>query len=300
MFDKLKEMPPPGVLDYLTRIDNLLAQNIEVMQRLALTMDGMPRKMSSQELRQKVESGELTPYDEKELDMTSARTDEQVNLSGDQLTVATDGSLDGVLVKFNREDAPQVPIKYFNPWTLFNFYKLYITHGAQPGKTLYLAVGREAASQTTPQEVTTTLAQKFYSVRSDKDDHFTGAIAQNAKEDENLTGLVSNRVRITGIALQADENLDFRVIFWRTDGFDNTDLDADKFCGEVEIDLPANGFQVGGANQYYLDVRGAMLDYEDEDETNELHVSLQCLSAAGKSSGGSGEVTLEIYYEPRS
>lgn len=51
----------------------------------------------------------------------------------------------------------------------------------------------------------------------------------------------------------------------QTDGFDNTDLDLDRFCGEVEIDLPTNVYQIGRANQYYLDMRGLEIDYEDEE-----------------------------------
>ncbi len=43
-----------------------------------------------------------------------------------------------------------------------------------------------------------------YTIRSDKDTHFTGAIAQNAKEDENLTGLAR---LIRGYSVSALENI---------------------------------------------------------------------------------------------
>lgn len=136
-------------------------------------------------------------------------------------------------------------------------------------------------------------------LRSDKDVQFTGAIAQNAKEDENMTGLLSDKIRITGVSIQAKENLTFRLIFWGTDGFDDTNLDTDKFQDEIKLDIPTYGFRIGGANQYYMDMRGVEVDYEDLDKTKELHISLQCLSAAGKTAGANGEVVVEIYYETR-
>ncbi len=139
----------------------------------------------------------------------------------------------------------------------------------------------------------------FSTLRSDKDTHFTGAIAQNAKEDENLAGLVSNKIRITGVSIQAKENLNFRLIFWGTDGFDDTNLDNDKFQAETKLDIPTYGYRIGGANQYYLDMRGVEIDYEDLDRTQELHISLMCLSAAGKTAGANGEVVVEVFYEER-
>lgn len=136
-------------------------------------------------------------------------------------------------------------------------------------------------------------------LRSDKDTHFTGAIVQNAKEDENLTGLVSNKIRVTGVSIQADQNLKFKVLFWTKDTFDDIDLDEDTYCGEVELDLNLEGFRISGAGQYYLDMRGLDIDYEDHDASHELHISLLNLSVTSKDAGGVGEVVVEVYYELR-
>tara|TARA_Y100000034_G_scaffold9879_1_gene10465 strand:+ start:1472 stop:1903 length:432 start_codon:yes stop_codon:yes gene_type:complete len=138
---------------------------------------------------------------------------------------------------------------------------------------------------------------QFLNLRSAKGSHFTGAIAQNAQEAEDLTGLAWNKIVIRGVMIQADQQLRFRVIFWAKDSLDDTDLDADAYIGEVEVDLVAYGYQIAGANQYYLDIRGLALDYQDEDSTNELHISLQNLSAAAKNAGATGEVVVEISYE---
>lgn len=295
------EIPPQKLFDHLTRIDELMIVNTEAMRTLAKAM-GKPGALalpSMVEMRKRIESGQWVPYNIKTFKLDTARDNEKVPIQGDFVHAWTDGSLEGVGVRLGKEDNDLVYFKRRNPVSGFPFWNLYLTHGTQAGKTLDLMIGREASAQALTAEVTISSEQYFYTLRTDKDLQFTGAIAQNAKADENLTGLLGNKVRITGVSLQAKENLSFRVIFWKTDGFDDTDLDLDRFCGEVTLDIPANGYQIGAANQYYLDMRGLDLDYEDEDGTNELHISLMCLTAAGKTAGVPGEVVLEVYYEVR-
>lgn len=134
---------------------------------------------------------------------------------------------------------------------------------------------------------------------TDKDTHFTEAIAQNAKEDENLAGLAANKVVITDVMIEADENLQFYLLFWSTDGIDDTDLDDDSFLGFVDLDIPNNGFRIAGAGQYYLNVTDVNLHYEDEDASTELHVSLLCRTAAGKTAAAAGDVKVKIGYKVR-
>ena len=76
-----------------------------------------------------------------------------------------------------------------------------------------------------------------FTVRTDKDTHFTGAIAQNAKEDENialpgaLAGVNGNaRNMVRSIVLQSDENLAWELAFWSKDSFEDTsDMDLAAF-----------------------------------------------------------------------
>ncbi|GAI96868.1 unnamed protein product, partial [marine sediment metagenome] len=99
---------------------------------------------------------------------------------------------------------------------------------------------------------------------------------------EDLTGLLSSKIRIVGLAIQSIQQLHYRAIFWRRDTFENADLDVDAFISEQELDLTAIGYQIGGADQWYGALTSLNIDYEDEDESSELHVSLQNLSAAAK------------------
>ena len=302
MQDRGKGYPEQGLLDFLTRRDELLISINETLKTLDRSIKitvPAAKLLDKVEMRKRTESGEWVPYSIKTFKLDTARTDEPVEIEGDFIHAWTDGVYDGIGVRLGREQNDLCYFKRRNPISGFNFWKFYLTNTAQAGKTLDLMIGMEASMQAQPAEVTVSTSQYFQTLRSDKDMHFTGAIVQNAKENANLPGLLSNKIRIAGISLQAKENLSFRVIFWKTVGFENADLDLDRFCGEVVIDLPTNGYQIAGANQYYLDMRGLDLDYEDEDASNELHVSLMCLTAAGKTAGVAGEVVLEVYYEPR-
>lgn len=147
--NNLPPIPEQGVLDYLTRVDELILQNTRAIRDLEkvtnIILPGASRR-SLADMKRRLESGEEVPYQVKEFDMTSARDNEAFVVEGDHLTVQSSGSLDGVTVRFNMQDADPVPVKYFNPWRQ-QFFVMYLTHTAQPGKTLYLAIGREASSE---------------------------------------------------------------------------------------------------------------------------------------------------------
>jgi len=148
---------------------------------------------------------------------------------------------------------------------------------------------------------TPNVATIFHRVVSDKDLHFTGAIAQNAYEDANITGLVVDRARITNIAIKSRENLKYYLLFWAKDTFGDADVDVDTYVGHVELPLPLAGLKITQAatDIYYMNASDADLEYEDLDGTKELHVSLMNLSAAAKTAGAAGAVSIEFDYIER-
>ena len=144
----MEKIPPQRLLDYLSRVDELLILNTKAIRDLDVAINlYLPRQgLSLADLKRLLESGELIPYRVIELDMTVARTDELIVVEGDRLNVQTDGTLDGVTIRFNMQSSDPVPVKYFNPWRQ-QFFQLFLTHTAQAGKTLYLAVGRLASAE---------------------------------------------------------------------------------------------------------------------------------------------------------
>jgi len=165
-FARKQGLPGQGLLDYMTRIDELLVANLKLLKNLELVSNiYIPpiKRLSLADMKRQLESGQYMPYEVLEFDMSSARTDEKVIVEGDHLTAQTDGTLDGVKIRFNMESASQVPIKYFNPWKQ-QFFRFYLTHTAQAGKTLYLAIGREAAAETTSFELTSEFKNKVSAV----------------------------------------------------------------------------------------------------------------------------------------
>lgn len=274
-----------------TRLRDLIAAVKVLPQR--------PQMADRVELRKRIESGEWVPYNIKTFALDTARTDEKVVIEGDFIHAWTDGTLNGIGVRIGRVQNDLCYFKRRNPVSGFSFWEFFLTHSAQAGKTLDLMIGREASAQAQTTEVTVSASQRFDTVRTDKDTHFTGAIAQNAKEDENLTGLLADKIRITGITIQSDQRLNYKLLLWYKDSFEDADLDLDMFCGEAELDLISYGIQVGGANQWYLDVRNLHIDYEDQDATKELHVSLFNNCPTAKNAGATGEVVVVITYEVR-
>jgi len=141
-------LPKPGLLDHFTRADELLAELLMINRGMAASLGIAPAQAVSpnmQALKEALTNGQTIPYDiiggDSGLAMDSARSDQQFEIEGTNLVAATDGDLDGVTIRFNSSIARPVPIKYFNPWSQ-PFFKIYLTHTAQSGKTLYLAIGR--------------------------------------------------------------------------------------------------------------------------------------------------------------
>jgi len=138
----------------------------------------------------------------------------------------------------------------------------------------------------------------IYSVASDKDNHFTDELAKNAVERENISGLRTNRVRISKVSIQADQRLLFEALLYGSDDFEEADLDEDKFIASIEFNLPTYGFQQT-TGQWKLDIPNLNIDYVDLDSTKKIHVVLRNLSPTTKNPKATGEVKLEFLCESR-
>lgn len=150
------------------------------------------------------------------------------------------------------------------------------------------------------------LVDSFEITSSDKDTHFTGAIAQNAFEEENIAfptdwGLLQyNRAEILNISLESKENLDWEVQFYATDGHaDTSDLDVDSYI--TSILFPAtDGKRNAGTGQWKYDANPAHVPfiYHDEDNSSEYHITLVNRSAAAKTAGAAGQAVVKIHANP--
>ncbi len=136
-------------------------------------------------------------------------------------------------------------------------------------------------------------------IRSDKDTDFTGAIAQDAQEQGNITGLSRNKGTIESISIQSDQNLEWDVFLFVSDTFENTDLDLDRFVEFANFPV-SSGKQIAGANQFYYSLTGLGIPYRDEDSSLELHIALVNRSATAKNAGATGEITITVGFRPDS
>lgn len=78
---------------------------------------------------------------------------------------------------------------------------------------------------------------KISNIRSDRAEHFTQELAQGESEQENIGGLLANRIIIQNITVNAKQNLKFRLSFFSRNTFTDSDLDDDTFIDSVIIDL---------------------------------------------------------------
>jgi len=141
------------------------------------------------------------------------------------------------------------------------------------------------------------LPPTFYEARSDKDTHFTGAIAKGAKEDESLTGLQSNNIIIKSIVIISKELIDWAPLFWDKNTFDDADLDVDSFmAGQAQLFLGSMAEPFD--SKYYYFYPELNMPYKDTDASKELHVSLmvEAASANAKAAGAGGEVIIRVFY----
>lgn len=87
-------MDNQGLLDYFTRIDELIAKQNKLLEKLDCGLDViLPAGggQSRQDMRKRIESGEYAPYNVKTFDLGSARNDEKVPVQGDFIHAWTDG-----------------------------------------------------------------------------------------------------------------------------------------------------------------------------------------------------------------
>ena len=152
---------------------------------------------------------------------------------------------------------------------------------------------------------------QVFTVRSDKDTHFTGEIVQHAGEKENLVmpGSLGGRSRIVGVRIISDENLAWEPNIFGSDAFEGgapgADLDTDSFLGRHAFAV-GDGLQIAATGPYYYFVSDLDIPYRDGDHPGpsgvsaspELHVWLVNRSAGAKTAGAAGEIMVEFLLVP--
>jgi len=125
-------------------------------------------------------------------------------------------------------------------------------------------------------------------IKSDKDSHFSGALATGAQEYEDLSfpdgysEAQIQKLRIHRAVIVADNTntttlVPFYINFWGSDAASlATDPDLDLFQGRMEF-AEGDLEQIGGGGLYrgIRDLGDSPMYYIDEDNSSELHVSLQ-------------------------
>ncbi len=140
--------------------------------------------------------------------------------------------------------------------------------------------------------------------RTDKASHFTTAIAQNAIDWEHIP--IPERIKrcaILSAAIIGKETIDFDLYFFSQDDENQAAVENDDYLAKVDLDIPSDGHQIGGAELYRLDVPlTSPIIYFDEDATDaippEFHLGLVPRTAGGKAVNPAGDLEIIIIYDP--
>ena len=136
-------------------------------------------------------------------------------------------------------------------------------------------------------------------IETNKDIHFTEEILTNNCENEILNLEISKYV-INGVSIQSKQPLNYRVLFYGSNDFNNININTEKYIGSVDLDLTQEPtFRINNENQYRLNSEDLKLQYKDFLYTNKLYISLMNLSNKSKQSGTNGEIKLIIKMTPR-
>lgn len=328
------KIKPEQLLDKLTRSDDLLAEMIPLLERInagEITVQ-MPQGALGEEMLQKMlEMQHQRMLDDYQILFFSYPADGTratlpvgttvldywagtINVPGAaiaQMTTNLDAQNkdflrsvainadEGIVIQLDEKDRAPVKADTWFIMTFQQFQKLRVTCTKQTRFFCFACTNPKHAIQMAGETTVSIGREERNQIRTDKDTNFSGAIAQNAIEEENIAGLVCNEITITGVSIIADENKSFRLWIFQTDDFQEADLDDDNFVEFLDFDLAADGVQIGGVGAYYYALSGLKIDYQDLDATGELHLALQNLSAVAKTAGAGGEVVFNVAYTPR-
>lgn len=143
-------------------------------------------------------------------------------------------------------------------------------------------------------------AGKQILVVTDPATQFRGAIAQNAMAVEAIDvrhlGLGGRAdVAVRAVMVLSMEDLDWEVWIFRQPGGSTASFALATLAGAA---VPLDKGQIGGAGLHVAYVDGLLLPAQDEADTSNLYVGLVCRSAAGKTAGDAGAVSVRLAVEP--
>lgn len=149
-------------------------------------------------------------------------------------------------------------------------------------------------------------------VRTDSATQFNTALAQNAKDTEDLViGSAAGQVdpgvaagltvksRLKHITVVSMQNLAWELWLWRKDTYDASLTDPDLVfpAGRWSF-LATDAVQIAGAGLFYYYIEGNDQFYQDLDVGGEVHLMLINRSLTAKGAAAPGLIMIELGLEP--
>lgn len=135
-------------------------------------------------------------------------------------------------------------------------------------------------------------------IRSVSTVDFAAASIQGESQDADFGVLSKNTGRIEVVTLIAAENLDYRVVFWKSATRGGGSIDASTYLGSVMLPAASADTFVNDETAFFHYAQTDLeIDYEDSDGGSQLHASLVPLSGP-KSAQPAGGIVLQVAYRP--
>lgn len=175
-------------------------------------------------------------YDVIELDLGIERSDMEIKVKGDVISVLyLDGS---VQVKINKKENPPIELDYVSRIDLrpLKFKKLYFSNTAQTGKKCVLAIGKEASFSATGREIVDAYLRNTTGdrINPSTEDTLSGIKAQTDK----LQFDADNNLKVDIASSDIQVPVDLQSILPKKAELYNADLTVDQ-----EVSLDIGGFK---------------------------------------------------------
>jgi len=195
--EKFLIVPREEFYEYASKLTDSIGENNKIMREVkeALLHPPEVKVASALDKRYWGLEPEKTASDIKDYALDTAKTDFQISIVGDQISPVTDGTLDGVYVRLNKPTNPRIPLKYFNPYnTPTGFDRLFLTHSAQAGKTLWLHISTGARAYA---EIYDIIKKTYREERAEQDENWDECMFITKTEfatDFNVTHQTLNKI----------------------------------------------------------------------------------------------------------
>jgi len=156
------------------------------------------------------QGAKMTKYGQKIIDLTTARADVEIKLSGKRISIISSTATAAVYLQLDTRDAVKLDLRQYRTIQA-SFERLYLTHAAQAGKSISLIIGDIDLFKAEPMRnlsIENTVGVAINPATEDKQDDVITALglqSTEAKQDDTITALGTLETSVTAMETKQDD-----------------------------------------------------------------------------------------------